>query len=114
MNALRIVFQDIGLRNVPLKSDRRTLLVAGPADEWNTQRRNSRPGVGNRNDIMRAVTIDTPGGQCITSGCRFSVQGLRHVLLLGFMAASTLHLRQRHIVRKLFSLELGMASRAGE
>lgn len=86
VNALRIVFEDLVLWNVPLTLHPRSFLVAAAADKRHFQRRNGGGCIFDGFYFVVAVAGLTPRRQNVVASYCFAVKTLRMELLFRSVA----------------------------
>jgi hypothetical protein len=57
VKALRVILENLVLRNVMRDLNRRAFVMAAPAQKRNLHDRSGRPGIGRTKDVVRAMTI---------------------------------------------------------
>src|SRR5208282_96494 len=113
VDALGVVLQNIVLANLAITGDGCSFAMALAANVGNFERRYGRVRVFHRNNVVVPMTIHAVGRQRIAARNRLPVERPGMLLLLGAVAGAALY-RRRRFVGKIFSFEVGVASRAAE
>jgi hypothetical protein len=114
VNALGKVLENMVLVDSTLLHHRGALAVTLPAEKWDLKRRNSRPGIRGREDIVSTVAILTQRSKRIAFGDGFSMKRLRVQFLLLRVTRPAVNSGEVFTVRELLPLQILVARNAGK
>lgn len=109
VNALGIILQDVVLVNLAVGLNRRALLVASSANEWDFQWSHGRVPIRNGHDVVIAVAIHAMRSQGVAAGYGSAVQRMRVLLLLVTVAGAAFDARQGRGVGQILTFQIGVA-----
>jgi len=112
VDAFRIVFQDLFLRDVVSKLDRSTFVMTAATQKGDLGNRGGRAGIGRPQDVVSSVAIHAARGQRVTAPCRLPVQAFRVLLFFIGVAGATVNRLEFFGMGKVLSSQIGVTTGA--
>jgi len=112
VDAFRIVFQDLVLRDVVSELDGSAFVMTTATQKGDLGNRGGRTGVGRAQDVVSSVTILAAGGQRVTALRRFPVQAFRMLLFFVGVAGAAVNRLELLGMGELFCVHITVATGA--